>query len=118
VRLGLSVEGQVIARMWHGMTATEKADEYSEFLRERAIPDYQSVPGNLSVHILRREEGKRTHFTTLTFWESMEAIEKFAGTPVDRAKYYDEDGEFLLEFEPRVTHWEVAGKSDTLRSKH
>jgi heme-degrading monooxygenase HmoA len=107
----------VIARIWHGMTGTEKANEYSEFLRQRAIPDYQSVPGNLSVHILRREEGERTHFITLTFWESMEAIEKFAGVPVDRAKYYDEDKEFLLEFESRVTHWEVAGKSEASRSK-
>jgi heme-degrading monooxygenase HmoA len=101
----------VIARMWHGITLSEKADEYAEFLRARAIPDYQSVLGNLSVHILRREEGERTHFITLTFWESMAAIEKFAGVPVDRAKYYDEDKAFLLEFEPLVMHWEVAGQS-------
>ena len=46
----------------------------------------------------------------------MAAIEKFAGVPVDRAKYYDEDKEFLLEFEPRVMHWEVAGKSEEQRS--
>jgi len=102
----------VIARMWHGMTRSDKADEYSEFLRERAIPDCQSVPGNLSVHILRREDEAQTHFVTLTFWESMESIEKFAGVPVDRAKYYDEDKEFLLEFEPRVTHWGVVGQSE------
>jgi heme-degrading monooxygenase HmoA len=101
----------MVARMWHGMTPSAKADEYAEFLRERAIPDYQSVPGNLSVRILRREDGERTHFITLTFWESMAAIEKFAGVPVDRAKYYDEDKEFLLEFEPRVMHWEVVGTS-------
>jgi len=99
--------------MWHGVTLRGKADEYAKFLRERAIPDYESMPGNLSVHILRRddEDGERTHFTTLTFWESMDAIEKFAGTPVDRAKYYDEDKDFLLEFEPTVMHWEVAGTS-------
>jgi hypothetical protein len=41
----------------------------------------------------------------------MSSIEGFAGVPVDKAKYYDEDREFLLEFEPKVTHWEVAGKS-------
>ena len=106
----------MIARMWHGMTRSDKADEYSEFLRKRAIPDYQSVPGNLSVHILRRKDGTQTHFVTLTYWESMESIEKFAGVPADRAKYYDEDEEFLLEFEPSVMHWEVVGKSEGPRS--
>jgi heme-degrading monooxygenase HmoA len=109
-----SIEGaKMIARMWHGMTRNEKAEEYSEFLRKRAIPDYQSVPGNLSVHILRREDGANTHFITLTFWDSMKSIEGFAGVPVDKAKYYDEDREFLLEFEPKVMHWEVVGKSGT-----
>jgi heme-degrading monooxygenase HmoA len=103
----------MIARMWHGMTSSAKADEYAEFLRERAIPDYQSVQGNLSVHILRREDGERTHFVTLTFWDSMKSIEQFAGVPVDRAKYYAEDKEFLLEFEPRVVHWEVVGTAET-----
>lgn len=103
----------MIARMWHGRTRNEKAEEYSEFLRKRAIPDYQSVPGNLSVHILRRKDGEKTHFITLTFWDSMKSIEGFAGVPVDKAKYYDEDREFLLEFEAKVTHWEVAGKSGT-----
>ena len=103
----------MIARMWHGMTRSEKAEKYSEFLRKRAIPDYQSVPGNLSVHILRRLDGDKTHFITLTFWESMTSIEGFAGVPVDKAKYYDEDREFLLEFEPKVTHWEVVEESES-----
>jgi len=43
-----------------------------------AIPDYQSVKGNISVHVLERREGDITHFITLTFWESLEAIKGFA----------------------------------------
>jgi heme-degrading monooxygenase HmoA len=105
----------MIVRIWHGTTRKEKAEEYSEFLRKRAIPDYPSTPGNLSVHVLRRRDGENTHFITLTFWKSMEAIGRFAGVPVDKAKYYDEDREFLLAFEPKVTHWEVVGKSGAFR---
>ena len=30
---------------------------------------------------------------------------------IEKAKYYPEDDEFLLEFEPRVVHYEVVGKS-------
>ena len=97
----------MIARIWHGMTTATKADEYLEFLKERAIPDYKSVEGNKGVHILRRVEGETAHFLTLTFWESALAIEKFAGPEIEKAKYYPEDKEFLLEFEPTVTHYEV-----------
>jgi len=101
----------MVVRMWHGVVPTEKAAAYREFLRERAIPDYQSVEGNLGVYILERREGKVAHFVTLTFWESLAAIRKFAGDDVEKAKYYDEDKEFLLEFEPRVVHYEVVGRA-------
>ena len=33
------------------------------------------------------------------------------GEEIERAKYYPEDAEFLLEYEPRVVHYEVVGKS-------
>jgi heme-degrading monooxygenase HmoA len=103
----------MIARIWHGMTPAAKADKYTEFLNARAIPDYRGTPGNLSVHLLRRDEGDRTHFITLTFWESIGTIKGFAGNPVDRAKYYPEDKEFLLEFEPKVQHWESVGSAQS-----
>jgi len=95
--------------MWHGRVASEKAKAYREFTKRTAIPDYQSVPGNISVYVLERPEGDITHFITLTFWESLEAIRGFAGDDLERAKYYPEDKDFLLEFEPRVVHYEVVG---------
>ena len=101
----------MIVRMWHGRVPTEKAPAYREFTRQRAIPDYQSVPGNLSVYILERPEGEVTHFITLTFWTDLEAIKGFAGENVEQAKYYPEDRNFLLEFEQEVVHYEVVGQS-------
>ena len=84
---------------------------YREFTNQRAIPDYQSVPGNLSVYILERQEGDVTHFVTLTFWENLSAIRRFAGDAAEQAKYYPEDKDYLLEFEPTVVRYEVAGHS-------
>jgi len=101
----------MIARIWHGRVPTSKARAYREFLNRRAIPDYQSVEGNLAVYILERQEGEVTHFITLTFWEGMEPIRGFAGDDVEAAKYYEEDRDFLLEFEPNVVHYEVVGRS-------
>lgn len=97
----------MIARIWHGRTNTAKADEYLVFLRSRALPDYRGTPGNLAAYILRRTEGDVTHFMTLTHWESLQAIEAFAGKDIVRAKYYPEDSGFLLEFEPTVQHHEI-----------
>ena len=97
--------------MWHGRVPTAKAAAYRAFTNGRAMPDYRSVAGNLSVHVLERAEGEVTHFITLTFWESLDAIRTFAGADVEKAKYYPEDAEFLLEYEPRVVHYEVVGRS-------
>ena len=99
----------MIVRKWHGRTPTAKADAYAALMNRLAIPDYRAIPGNLAVHILRRDDGEVAHFITFTRWESLSAIEKFAGTPVDQAKYYFEDRDFLLEFEPSVQQWEVTG---------
>jgi heme-degrading monooxygenase HmoA len=101
----------MIARMWHGRVPASRAAAYRKFLNDRAIPDYRSVPGNISVHVLERREGEVTHFITLTFWENLESIRAFAGDELEKAKYYPEDADFLLEFEPRVVHYEVVGKS-------
>ncbi len=96
-----------ICRIWHGRTSSDKADAYAAFLKERAVSDYQSVRGNLKVEILRREAGEVTHFLTVTHWQSEEAIRGFAGDDLLRAKYYEEDRDFLLEFEPNVAHYHV-----------
>ena len=101
----------MIVRMWHGRVPAEKAGRYREFLKQRAIPDYRSVPGNVSVRVLERADGAVTHFVTLTIWESMAAIRSFAGQDAERAKYYPEDRGFLLEFEPTVVHYEVVGQA-------
>jgi len=101
----------MVVRMWHGRVPTSKAPAYRAFLNQRALPDYRNVPGSISVHILERQEGEITHFITLTFWESLNAIEGFAGEDIERAKYYPEDQDFLLEFEPRVVHYEVVGSA-------
>lgn len=97
----------MIARIWHGITAAAKADAYLDYLNQTGVPDYQATAGNQGVYVLRRIEGDVAHFTFISFWDSMAAIEKFAGSEPEKARYYPEDKEFLLEFEPTVTHYEV-----------
>jgi heme-degrading monooxygenase HmoA len=60
---------------------------------------------------LRRDDADVTHFLTVTNWESEDAIRAFAGIDLLKAKYYPEDSEYLMEFEPYVQHFVVAASS-------
>src|SRR2546427_2536978 len=96
----------MIARTWHGVTEASKADAYVEVLREWGLKGYRDTPGDQGVMVLSRTDGDRTHFLLVTFWESFDAIRRFAGPNPERAVYYPKDKEFLLEFEPTVTRSE------------
>ena len=97
----------MIARTWHGAVPTEKADAYHDYLLTTGVPDYQQTPGNRGVYVFRRTEGDTAHFLLLTLWDSLDAIREFAGDDVERARYYPEDADYLLDLEPTVTHYDV-----------
>jgi heme-degrading monooxygenase HmoA len=102
----------MIARSWHGRVPRAKAAAYEAYLRKTGLSDYGRVDGNRGVYLLRRDEGDIAHFTTLTFWDSVEAIQAFAGQDYERARYYPEDDDYLLEREPFVTHYAVVEPTD------
>ncbi len=102
----------MIARTWHGRVPASRADAYHEYLLRTGLSDYAATPGNRGVYVLRRVEGDVAHFLLLTLWESWEAIRRFAGHELERARYYPEDDDFLLEREPFVTHYEVLSDNE------
>ncbi|GMN09586.1 antibiotic biosynthesis monooxygenase [Croceitalea sp. MTPC9] len=95
------------ARIWHGETSAKKFNDYTEFLKKVAVPDYQKTKGFVSLTFLKRVERNIGHFTLITFWENLEVIKNFAGDDFEKAKYYPEDDNFLLEFEEKVVHYDV-----------
>jgi heme-degrading monooxygenase HmoA len=97
----------MIYRTWHGRVPASKADAYYRYLLRSGVPDLQATPGNRGVFVLRRIEGAEAHFLVTSLWESLEVIRAFAGDDIELARYYPEDTSYLLELEPRVTHYEV-----------
>ena len=97
----------MIARVWHGMVPEDKAEEYLDYVKATGVPGLASTPGNLGVMVLRRVDQGRVHFLLTSFWESYEAISKYAGPDIEQAQYYPEDEKYLIEVERRVTHYEV-----------
>ncbi len=78
----------VIARIWHGRTKTAKADEYYKYLKDAGITKIQSIPGNRGVQVLRRSQGDVTEFTVISYWDSLDAIRKFAGNDIEKLITY------------------------------
>jgi heme-degrading monooxygenase HmoA len=97
----------MITRIWHGKTKKADADRYLSFLQEKGVQDYLITPGNTGVRIWRRIENDVAHFWTVSTWADSESITAFAGEDINKAVYYPEDRDFLLEFEPTVAHMET-----------
>ena len=96
----------MIARIWRGTVRAQQADEYYRYLEETGLKEYRQTAGNRGVQVLRRIQGETCEYLLITFWESWEAIRRFADQP-EKAVYYPRDREFLLELEPNVQHFEV-----------
>ena len=84
-----------------------RPDAYCRYLLHTGLADYRATPGNRGVYVFRRSEGAITHFVLTTFWESFDAIRAFVGADYERARYYPEDDEYLLEREAHATHYDV-----------
>ncbi|MTH18015.1 antibiotic biosynthesis monooxygenase [Flavobacterium sp. LC2016-01] len=97
----------MIARIWHGKTKLEDYEVYTEFMITTAIPDYEKTTGFVKLSFLRNIKNNEGRFTLITYWENLEVIKNFAGEDFEKAKYYPEDEQFLLEFEEHVEHFEV-----------
>jgi len=97
----------MIARTWTGTVRRSDADEYAEYIRKTGFAEYGQIPGNRGAWMLRRDEGKRTEFITLSLWESEDAIRSFAGDDIEAAVLYPEDERYLIDGGSAVAHYEV-----------
>lgn len=98
---------KLVARVWHGVTPAAKAEAYTEYLHRTGVRDCRATLGNRGVYVLRRVQGGQAEFTFISLWESLDAIRRFAGDDYERARYYPEDRDHLLELEPFVVHYDV-----------
>ena len=97
----------MIARIWHGRTLTAKADEYEKYLNASGVEKMLKTDGNHGVEVLRKTDGPRTDFVVISYWESIDAVKRFAGADHTKAVILERDREFLIEVEPNVLHYEV-----------
>ena len=105
-----------IARIWRGRTTRATADAYAAYLRAVGIPPL--VEHALGVQMMREDREKETEFVTISYWESVEAMSRFAGPDPRRIHHLPRDPEFLVEVPDSVQvldlvmgHGDAGGKS-------
>lgn len=98
----------MIARTWFGRTKAEDYDAYLSYLEGSGVAELRRTAGNQGVMVLRRKDGDEAEFGVISFWDSIDDVKAFAGEDVDVARYFPDDERYLLEFTPRLKHYEVA----------
>jgi len=84
-----------IARIWRGRTTRARADEYAVYLYEVGIRPLEEKA--LGVQQLREDRAEDSEFITISYWESVEAMSRFAGADPRRIHHLARDAEFLIE---------------------
>jgi heme-degrading monooxygenase HmoA len=95
----------MIARVWRGLAGSEaNRAAYLRHLQHNVLPQLALIAGYRDVKVLTR--GREV--MVMTFWESMDAVRRFAGDDVERAVVEAEARAVLAEFDDLVRHYEVA----------
>jgi len=107
----------MIARVWRGVAVPERANTYIEHLQRTVLPELYQIDGFRGAYVLRRELNKGVEFTVQTFWESMDAIRKFAGENVEAAVVAPAARPLFREFDSTVAHYQIVLHSKGEESK-
>jgi len=97
----------MISRHWNGLCKRDAADRYVEHLERESVPQLAALPGFIRASILRRGLAAGTDFQVVTLWESLAAIEAFAGQDVDAAVVPASVQAMMLSYDRKVAHYEV-----------
>jgi heme-degrading monooxygenase HmoA len=101
----------MIARSWRGVTRAADADHYADYVEATGLRAFAETPGNLGALLLRRpveaDGAPGTEFLVVSFWDSMDAVKRFAGPEPSKAVFYPEDDAYLVRRELTVDHYEV-----------
>ena len=97
----------MIARLWHGWTKPERSDSYELLLATKVLPTFEHLKGYQGAYLLRQDRDNETEFVTLTLFENLEAIHRFAGDNCRAAVVPAEAKQLLARFDERSEHYEI-----------
>jgi len=99
----------MIARIWRGQAAAENAPRYQEHATRCVFPSLAALPGHRGAYLLSREAQGEVEFLAVTLWDSIDAVEGFAGKNLEIAVIEPEARAILSQFDDFARHYEVTG---------
>ena len=98
----------MIARMWSGWAPLATAADYERHYEEDVSRHLRDVPGFLGARLLRRVDGESVAFTSIVFFDDLDAVRAFAGENYERAVVEEAGRRCLSRWDALVVHQEVA----------
>lgn len=99
----------MIGRFWQGRAADARhADAYQRLFDAEIVAGLNAVAGFRGAYLFRREHEGEVELMTLTLFDSLTAIRRFAGDDRERAVVTPEARAVLSFADPVVRHFEVA----------
>jgi hypothetical protein len=100
----------MIARHWRGWTTLDNADAYEALLTDTVLPGLRGIDGYDGGYVLRRDGAEEVEFVVINFFDTIEAIKRFAGEDYAVAVFEPEARSLLCRIEPLAMHYEVRAK--------
>jgi len=99
----------MICRVWHGWTTPANADPYERLLRSEIFAGIvaRNIAGFRGIDLLRRSLSDNVEFTTLMWFDSLDAIREFAGTDYEVAVVPPRAQALLQRYDARSAHYDV-----------
>ena len=97
----------MIARHWRGWTRVENAEAYEELLKSKVLPGLKKIEGYRGGYIFRSDETEEAEFVVVNFFESVAAVERFAGPNYAVPVIEPEAKALLSRVEPIAKHYKV-----------
>jgi heme-degrading monooxygenase HmoA len=99
----------MICRIWRGWTTPENAAAYEAIVRGEVIPEIEArtIPGFLSIDLVRRRVEEGVEFATIMWFEDLESVKAFVGDDYEVAHVPERAREVLSRFDERSAHYEV-----------
>ena len=99
----------MIERIWHGWTTPQRADDYEALLRTEVFTGIaaRQIRGFHGIRLLRRVAGDEVEFITVMRFDSLEAVQEFAGADSEQAVVPPAARAILLRFDQRSQHYQV-----------